>query len=150
MMVRLITFYRKWLNKGHQRCHQLCMLLQAHRLEAKRAQNQHLMTSKRSKNLMLLSTVHRSKNRWHSKCKNMVDRCKYCGMGHPPRQCPAYGKRYGGCGKQNHFKAGCKSTCQQKQDQLDRKTVHKVIQEVKSCIVGSEEQERSFDVVRVK
>ena len=31
-------------------------------------------------------------------------RCKYCGISHKPRQCPAYGKKCERCYKMNHFK----------------------------------------------
>ena len=32
------------------------------------------------------------------------DKCKYCRTGHAPKQCPAYRKKCGECGKANHFK----------------------------------------------
>ena len=35
--------------------------------------------------------------------------CKYCGRQHERGQCPAYGKTYGNCGKQNHFEKVCMS-----------------------------------------
>ena len=30
-----------------------------------------------------------------------------CGSCHPPRQCPAYGKKCAKCGKINHFREAC-------------------------------------------
>ena len=35
--------------------------------------------------------------------------CKYCGKSHNKGNCPAFGKKCGKCGKDNHFKAVCKS-----------------------------------------
>ena len=37
------------------------------------------------------------------------DKCKYCGTGHSPCQFPAYRKKCGECGKDNHFKVVCRS-----------------------------------------
>ena len=34
--------------------------------------------------------------------------CEKCGMKHPKKQCPAYGKQCHNCGKQNHFAKLCK------------------------------------------
>ena len=48
----------------------------------------------RLKNLTLSNTVHRSKD-----VQKRVGRCKYCGIGHPLKQCPAYDKKCGGCRK---------------------------------------------------
>ena len=55
--------------------------------------------------------------RWDKhKCDNagqnknrVIKKCKYCGTGHPLRQCPAYGKMCGGCSNANHFKVACRS-----------------------------------------
>ena len=38
---------------------------------------------------------------------------QYFGMGHVPRQCPAYVQNHGECAKENHFKAVCKSNTSQ-------------------------------------
>ena len=35
--------------------------------------------------------------------------CRYCGGGHTPRQCPAYGKMCTTCGKMGHFRKVCRS-----------------------------------------
>ena len=34
--------------------------------------------------------------------------CKYCGSSHPPKQCPAYGKRCTDCSKIGHFRVICR------------------------------------------
>ena len=36
--------------------------------------------------------------------------CTYCGLSHPPRQCPAYGKECHICKKKNHFAKVCKKS----------------------------------------
>lgn len=33
--------------------------------------------------------------------------CKYCGYGHPPKQCKAFGQQCNQCGKMNHFARVC-------------------------------------------
>ena len=71
-------------------------------------------------------------------------------MRHPPRQCTACGKQCGGCTKKNHFKAVCKAAHWQQQDANGRKTVHKVHWGDDSCKVGPDEQDGSYNVVRVK
>ncbi|XP_012566138.1 uncharacterized protein LOC105850199 [Hydra vulgaris] len=38
------------------------------------------------------------------KNKERTIKCKYCGLQHPPRKCPAFGKSCKKCGKLNHFK----------------------------------------------
>ena len=35
--------------------------------------------------------------------------CSYCGSGHPPKQCPVYGKNDAEWGKKNHFREVCRS-----------------------------------------
>ena len=35
--------------------------------------------------------------------------CRYCGGGHIPRQCPAYGKMCTACSKMGHFRKVCRS-----------------------------------------
>ena len=35
--------------------------------------------------------------------------CSYFGSSHPPRQCPAYGKKCTKCGKVNHYREFCTS-----------------------------------------
>lgn len=39
-------------------------------------------------------------------------KCKYCNLKHPPRKCPAYGKKCTKCGKANHYASVCKSKAQ--------------------------------------
>ena len=34
--------------------------------------------------------------------------CRYCTFIHPPRRCPAYGKKCGKCGRVNHVSAVCR------------------------------------------
>ena len=36
-------------------------------------------------------------------------RCGKCGMSHPPRECPAWGKKCHKCGNKNHFSTQCRS-----------------------------------------
>ena len=36
-------------------------------------------------------------------------KCGNCGLTHPPRKCPAYGKKCHGCGKFNHWQNQCRS-----------------------------------------
>ena len=35
--------------------------------------------------------------------------CSKCGMSHPPRECPAWGKKCHKCGNKNHFSTQCRS-----------------------------------------
>ena len=35
--------------------------------------------------------------------------CSKCGTSHPPRECPAWGKKYHKCGNKNHFSTQCRS-----------------------------------------
>jgi len=35
--------------------------------------------------------------------------CKYCGLKHAKRNCPAYGKTCHKCGRKNHFATVCKT-----------------------------------------
>ena len=53
----------------------------------------------------------KSKNKNHNRGRSNsnVRSCKYCGKGHSHRYCPVFGKKYQKCGKDNHFKAVCKS-----------------------------------------
>ena len=43
------------------------------------------------------------------KNKEKTFKCKYCGLQHPPRKCPAFGKSCTKCGKFNHFKNVCRT-----------------------------------------
>ncbi|XP_047140948.1 uncharacterized protein LOC124816004 [Hydra vulgaris] len=43
------------------------------------------------------------------KNKERTIKCKYCGLQHPPRKCPAFGKSCKKCGKLNHLKNICKA-----------------------------------------
>ncbi|XP_047143683.1 uncharacterized protein LOC105843294 [Hydra vulgaris] len=43
------------------------------------------------------------------KNKERTIKCKYCGLQHPPRKRPAFGKSCKKCGKLNHFKNVCKA-----------------------------------------
>ena len=35
--------------------------------------------------------------------------CGKCGMSHPPRECPVWGKKCHKCGNKNHFSTCCRS-----------------------------------------
>ena len=50
---------------------------------------------------------------------------------------------------QNHFKVVCKLTQWQQQDHLGRKTIHDIGQENDISIDEPDEQDSSFDVVRI-
>ena len=55
----------------------------------------------------------------------VIEDCK----GNPQRQCPAYGKMYGGCSKANHFRVICKSAQRQWHGQMVLKSgrfIHEV------------------------
>ena len=51
----------------------------------------------------------RSKSKGHGRSSSLIRNCKYCGKTHRKGNCPAFGKKCGKCGKENHFKAVCKS-----------------------------------------
>ena len=51
----------------------------------------------------------RSQSKGIAKSSSSVRNCKYCGKSHSRGNCPAYGKKCQKCGKENHFKAVCKS-----------------------------------------
>ncbi|GBO26224.1 Retrovirus-related Pol polyprotein from transposon 17.6 [Araneus ventricosus] len=55
--------------------------------------------------------------------KSSRRKCRYCGSRHIPDRCPAYGKQYRSCGKQNQFSRVCKSksvsrVCQNKPEEF--------------------------------
>ena len=52
---------------------------------------------------------YRSKSKGHGRSGSSIRNFKYCGKSHNRGNCPAYGKKCGKCGKENHFKAVCKS-----------------------------------------
>ena len=59
----------------------------------------------------------RSKSKGHGRSFSSIRNCKYCGKSHNKGNCPAFGKKCGKCGKDNHFKAVCKSgTSEYKRD----------------------------------
>ena len=49
------------------------------------------------------------KNRSRDQSHSNVKTCQYCGRPHTKGNCPALGKKCQKCGKENHFKAVCKS-----------------------------------------
>ena len=51
----------------------------------------------------------RSQSKGRAKSSSSIRNCKYCGKSHSRGNCPAYGKKCQKCGKENHFKAVCKS-----------------------------------------
>ena len=54
-------------------------------------------------------TMRKEKKYYKPQC-NKASTCRYCGSSHPPQRCPAYSKRYGKCGKMNHFRTVYRST----------------------------------------
>ena len=50
-----------------------------------------------------------SKSKGHGRSSSSIRNCKYCGKSHNKGNCPAFGKKCSKCGKDNHFKAVCKS-----------------------------------------
>ena len=64
--------------------------------------------------------------------KEMTEICKYCGTGHPKRQCSIYGKKCWRCSKMNHFKVACLTMQRQMQGQRSprcSKSVHEFLQD---------------------
>ena len=58
--------------------------------------------------------------------------CRNCGTSHPPRRCPAYGKKCHNCGVEGHYKALCRSRKQSnswQNGQRGRRPQHEVEQE---------------------
>ena len=51
----------------------------------------------------------RSKNQGRGRSLSSIWNCKYCGKSHNKGNCPTFGKKCQKCGKDNHFKAVCKS-----------------------------------------
>ena len=81
------------------------MLGLACRVEIKRVQRSALNNIKEAKDF---DAIQQNAQKWvcwtpHS------DRYKYCGTGHSPQQCPAYGKKCGECSKENYDKVVCRS-----------------------------------------
>ena len=52
----------------------------------------------------------RSKSKGRGRSSSLIRNGKYCGKSHNKGNCPAFGKKCGKCGKENHFKAVCKSS----------------------------------------
>ncbi|GFO40350.1 transposon ty3-i Gag-Pol polyprotein [Plakobranchus ocellatus] len=49
------------------------------------------------------------------------EKCKKCLLSHPPRKCPAFGKKCLGCGKYNHFRKACRTESKKKKlHQVDK------------------------------
>ena len=69
----------------------------------------------RTSSTMPLAVDHVDRNKIHPKKNNMAhsdantQTCNYCGSAHPPRKCPAYGKKCLKCNKFNHYSKVCKS-----------------------------------------
>ena len=56
------------------------------------------------------------------KNKEKLNKCKYCGLQHLPRKCPAFGKNCQKCEKINHFKNVRKSNIkyERKVDEIEK------------------------------
>lgn len=62
------------------------------------------------------NTQHRNNSNGNSSSMNNRDKseksilnCRYCGLSHKLRECPAYGKTCTSCSRKNHFRAVCQS-----------------------------------------
>ena len=58
----------------------------------------------------------RSKSQGRGRSSSSIRNCKYCGKSHYIGNCPAFGKKFQKCGKDNHFKVVCKSGSSDKRD----------------------------------
>ena len=98
------------------------------RVEAQRMQAAMPDSLKETKDFdaIRLQKTGQKQNRLHQKNKRTdhhpKQKCKYFGSSHSPKQCPAYGKMSGGCGKINTFWAVCRSKDSR------RGTVHEIEQ----------------------
>ena len=61
-----------------------------------------------------------SRARAHTRSKGKI--CGKCGTSHPPRECPAYGKKCHKCGNKNHFSTQCRSKQSRGGDRRSRST----------------------------
>ena len=52
---------------------------------------------------------HKRKGQGHRAKGSQGKTCGKCGMSHPPRKCPAWGKKCHKCGNKNHFSTCCRS-----------------------------------------
>ena len=52
----------------------------------------------------------RRKSKGRCRSSSNIHNCKYCGKSHNKGNCPAFSKKCGKCGKENHFNAVCKSS----------------------------------------
>ena len=97
-------------------------LLESRKIESKIEQRKLLGI----KTAMTYDTIHSNNNRGRDKSRNKggprgrsgsnIRNCKYCGKSHNRGNCPAYGKKCQKCGKENHFKAVCRSGNDGKRD----------------------------------
>ena len=70
------------------------------------------------------------------------EKCYKCLMEHPPRRCPAFGKKCLGCGKFNHFKKACRS-------EKNKKKLHQVEQEYTDESESDENDGHNFHIGEV-
>ena len=56
-----------------------------------------------------IRTFHKRKGQGHRAKGSQGKTCSKCGMSHPPRECPAWGKKCHKCGNKNHFSTYCRS-----------------------------------------
>ena len=89
-------------------------LLESRKIESKIEQRK-LLGIKAAVSYDSIHTNNRSRSKFRNQSKgrakssSSICNCKYCGKLHNKRNCPAYGKKFQKCGKENHFKAVCKS-----------------------------------------
>ena len=93
------------------------VLLWARGLEAPRVQKEVLGNIRDAKEFASVSKDKQKHDNIRQSKKKMKENCKYCSEGHLQRLCSACGQTCDGCCKMNHFKAVCKTTQRQQQDQ---------------------------------
>ena len=79
----------------------------------------------------------RSQSKGRAKSSSSIRNCKYCGKSHSKRNCSAFGKKCQKCGKENHFKAVCKSGNNRDHSKPRGKTGKKKFHEINESGEGS-------------
>ena len=89
------------------------VLAWAKRVKAQSMQASVLNDITETKTFDKIKNAPESKNTWGGRESNIATHqrwpCRYCGAGHTPTQCPAYGKTCTACGKTGHYRKVCSS-----------------------------------------